>query len=207
MEQKLLDFVEAAGAWAYVLVFVFALLECAAFVGLLVPGESMVVFAGFLAGRGALELPLLLPAVWIGAVLGDNAGYWMGREVPRPWVLAHGGRLGITQGALEKAEDYFRRHGGKTVLFGRFIGFLRALAPFVAGSSRMPWPRFLGYNAAGAVLWSTAFTLLGFFAGESWHRIEDWLSNIGTSLGLAAVALFVAIKLIRRRRSGSRTEG
>jgi membrane protein DedA with SNARE-associated domain len=197
----LIDFVWSIGSWGYVVVFLGAALESAAFLGLLVPGESLVIVSGALASAGLFELPTLIAVVSAGAVVGDSIGYELGRRLGRPWLLRRGARVGFHRDRIEAVDAFFKRHGGKAVLIGRFIGFLRALAPFVAGSSRMPYGRFLAYNVAGAIRWTVACVFLGYFVGAAWPIAEKWVGRAGLVLGVVVVAV-AAWWLRRRHRKG-----
>jgi membrane protein DedA with SNARE-associated domain len=196
----LIGVVAGLGRWAYVAIFVGAALESAAFIGFVVPGETIVIFGGFLAASGALDLPPLIAAVSLGGIVGDNIGYELGRHLGRPWLLEHGRRFGLSVDAVARVDRFFERHGGKAVLLGRFVGVLRALAPFVAGSSRMPYPVFLVYNAAGAILWATAAVLAGYALGESWQVAERWMGRVNAVVGVVAVVVFVTLWQRARRR-------
>jgi undecaprenyl-diphosphatase len=200
--QYLLDLVVRLGTWSYAIIFAAAALECAAFLGLLVPGESVVLASGFFAHQGILNLDTVMAAVGLGATIGDNIGYYLGRRLGREWLLRHGSRFGIGNRRLQQVEVFFQRHGPKAVFFGRFIGFARALVPFVAGTSRMRYRQFLIYNALGAVLWTIGFVTLGYVLGASWQVAEKWIGR--TSLILAGVAALVAWIAWRRRRARSR---
>jgi membrane protein DedA with SNARE-associated domain len=198
------------GAWTYALVGALAFLEAAAFVGLVAPGEFALVFGGLIAGRGDIDLLPLIAVVWIAALAGDLASYGFGRAVGRAWAVRHGRRFGITPARLEWAEGYFAAHGGKTILVGRFVGIVRALAPFIAGTSRMPFRRFALVDAVGAGLWASAFSLLGFAFWQSLDRALE-LARRG-KLGLAivlvvALGAVAAHRLVRdpRSRHGVRT--
>ena len=151
------------------------MLESAAFLGLVIPGESLVLVAGFLAAQGALDLDVLIVAVAVGAAIGDSIGYEMGRQMGRPALLRYGGRFGLNEARVQSADDFFARHGSKAVFLGRFVGFARALVPFLAGSSHMAYRTFLPYNVLGAVLWASAVALLGYFLGASWQTAERWI--------------------------------
>jgi membrane protein DedA with SNARE-associated domain len=199
--QYLLDLVSSLGSWSYVIIFVAAALECAAFLGLVVPGESLVLASGFFAHQGILKLDAVMVAVALGATIGDNIGYYLGRRLGRDWLLRYGSRFGITTRRLHQAELFFQRHGPKAVFFGRFIGFARALVPFVAGTSRMRYRQFVIYNAFGAVLWAVGFVALGYVLGASWQVAEKWIGR--TSLILAGVLVLVAL-IVWRRRSSAR---
>jgi membrane protein DedA with SNARE-associated domain len=197
MLERLIDLVWSIGSWGYVAIFLGAALESAAFLGLLIPGESLVIASGVLASAGFFKLPTLIAVVSAGAVVGDSIGYELGRRLGRPWLLRRGRRLGFSRDRIEAVDAFFQRHGGKAVLIGRFIGFLRALAPFVAGSSRMPYGRFLTYNVAGAILWTLACVFIGYFLGAAWPIAEKWVGRAGLVLGVVVVA--VAAWWLRRR--------
>lgn len=188
----------ALGAWTYALVGVLTFLETGAFVGLLVPGETTVIVGGVIAGQGEIEIVPLIGLVWACAVLGDTTSFWVGRRLGRGFLLRHGPRLKITHERLEQVESYFARHGGKTVLIGRFIGLVRALAPFIAGSSGMRFTRFLPYSVIGTGLWSAAFCVLGFVFYRSFSQVAHIAGRATLGLGLV-VALIVGIVVLRRR--------
>ncbi len=189
MLDYLLGLVSRLGHWGYLIIFLAAALESAAFLGLFVPGESLVLVSGFLAAQGVLDLDGLIVTVALGATLGDSLGYELGRRLGRPWVELHGDRFGLSKQRLNRADAFFARHGGKSVFLGRFVGFARAVVPFLAGSSRMPYRQFLSYNALGAMLWATSFVLLGYFLGASWNRAEKWIGRASIILG--AIVFFI----------------
>jgi len=194
---RLLPLVAQWRAFVYVAVGVFAFLEASAFVGLLAPGETAVVFGGALASRAGFSPWGIAAAAALGAALGDSVGYELGHRLGRPWIATRSPPGSFRCRQLERAERLFADHGGKTVFFGRFVGFLRAFAPFIAGMSRMPYRRFVVFNVSGAVLWAAACTAIGWFAGANWERIERWVGIGGVALAVA-VALVVAV--VRRRR-------
>ena len=136
LEDVLLDVGRALGPWTYLVVGVLAFLETGAFVGLIAPGETTVIVGGVVAGQGEISLFVLIGITWACAVAGDLASYTAGRRLGRAWLLRHGERLKITEERLKQVEEFFERRGGSTILIGRFIGFVRALAPFIAGTSR-----------------------------------------------------------------------
>ena len=201
MTDVLLDLAWRLGHWAYGLVFLVAMLESAAFVGLIIPGETLTIFAGVLASAGVLRLPETIVAAALGAAVGDSMGYEMGRKLGRPWLMRHGERIGLHGGRLVQVDALFAHHGGKAVVVARFIGFLRALAPFIAGASRMPYPRFMLFNVLGAWLWAATFVTLGYVLGESWWVAERWVGRAGSIAGVVlAVACILWITTRRRRR-------
>jgi len=202
--QYLLDLVSRLGDWSYLIIFGAAMLECAAFAGLLVPGESVVLASGFFAHQGILELDALIAAVALGAVAGDNIGYLLGARLGREWLLKRGSRFGLRKKRLAQVEAFFQRQGPRAVFIGRFIGFARALVPFVAGASRMPYRRFVVADALGAGLWTVAFVALGYGLGASWQVAEKWISRSGLVLG-AVLLLGAAWFWVRRRRRRAET--
>lgn len=202
MQQYLLDLVTRLGTFSYAIVFLVAALECAAFLGLIVPGESVLLACGFLAHSGVLSVDAVIVAGVLGAITGDNAGYWMGHRLGEGWLLRVGSKLGVTRERLESTHDLFARHGAKAVFLGRFVGYARALVPFVAGTAGMPRRSFFIFNAAGALLWGTGIVLLGYGLGASWRVAELWLGRWSLAvLILSAVAVLVVLAR-RRLRQG-----
>ena len=199
MLHYLLDLVARLGHWAYLIIFLAATLECAAFIGLFVPGESLMLASGFFSQQGVLRLELVMVVGFIGAILGDNIGYQLGSRLGRDWLLRHGKRIGLRRSRLDRVDAFFKRHGAKAVFFGRFIGFARALVPFVAGASRMRYRQFLMYNALGAALWSAGFVLLGYFLGASWKVVEKWIGRSTLVLAGIAVVTLLGYWFWRRR--------
>jgi len=194
------DIAQALGAWTYALVGLLAFLETGAFVGLVAPGETVVIAGGVIAGQGEIQLLPLIGLVWICAVLGDSTSFYIGRRLGRPFLERHGPRVKITHERLEQVEGYFDRHGGKTILIGRFIGLVRALAPFIAGSSGFSYRRFIPYSIAGTGLWSTTFCVLGYIFWQSFDQVAHYAGQAIFGFGVT-VAVIVGIVVGYRRRS------
>jgi undecaprenyl-diphosphatase len=190
LESILTRLSDRLGAWTYLLVGVMAYLETAAFIGLVAPGEVAVIFGGFVAGQGRINPVALFFIVWFCACAGDSTGYLLGRRLGRGWALHHGPKIGVTEPRFEAVERFFNHHGGKTIIIGRFIGFVRAIAPFIAGASRLPYLRFLGASIIGAGAWSAAFVLLGYIGGRSLHRTIEYAKK--GNVGIIAFLVFVA---------------
>ncbi len=148
-KQTIENVAQALGPWTYLLVSAAAFLETGAFIGLVAPGETTVIVGGVIAGQGEIDLMPLIGLVWASCVLGDTASFFIGRRLGRGFLLRHGPKLRIDEQRLEHVESYFERHGGKTILIGRFIGLVRALAPFVAGTSGLPYRRFVPFSIIG----------------------------------------------------------
>ena len=194
--QLLTDLSDSLGAWTYALVAALAFLETAAFVGLVAPGETALVLGGVVAARGQVDLPLLLIAVWAAAAAGDLTSYLLGRRLGPDFLLARGARLGVTPRRLERVERFIQRHGPKAVLIGRFVGIVRAVAPFLAGASRLAPRRFIPWSLLGTLAWSALFTLVGYAFSHSFESAASTVSH--AALGgavLAAVALVVRAHL------------
>jgi membrane protein DedA with SNARE-associated domain/membrane-associated phospholipid phosphatase len=194
------DIAQALGAWTYALVGVMAYLETGAFVGLVAPGETVVIAGGVIAGQGEIELVPLIGLVWTCAVLGDTTSFYLGRRLGRRFLERHGPRVKITPERLTSVEGYFDRHGGKTILIGRFIGLVRALAPFIAGASGMPYRRFIPFSIVGTGLWSTAFCVLGYIFWRSFDQVAHLAGQAIFGFGLT-VGVIVGIVVAYRRRS------
>lgn len=194
------DVGQRLGKWTYLLVGALAFLETGAFVGLVAPGESAVLVGGVVAGQGEISIVTLIGLVWFCAAAGDLTSYTLGRRLGRGFLVRHGPRLKITEERLDTVEGYFDRHGGPTILIGRFIGLVRALAPFLAGASRMELRRFLAYDIVGAGLWSALFCLLGYFFWQSLGTVEKYIGRGAAAFsGLVAVGLAVVFAVRLRR--------
>jgi membrane protein DedA with SNARE-associated domain/membrane-associated phospholipid phosphatase len=203
--QDLLDDVSTTlGAWTYLLVGVFAFLETGAFVGLVAPGETVVILGGAVAGQGATSLYLTIALVWACAWGGDSVSFMIGRRLGRGFVIRHGPRVRITPERFAQVESYFSRHGGKTILVGRFVGLVRALAPFIAGSSGMRYGQFVPYSILGTGLWAATFALIGYFAARSLDRAAE-LAGQGTFLFgtvvVTVVVIVVAVRFLRQHEN------
>jgi undecaprenyl-diphosphatase len=207
-EQAIEDVGSTLGAWTYLLVGSLAFLESAAFVGLVAPGEVAVIFGGIIAGRGDINLFVLIVVVWFAAMAGDLAGYAFGRRVGRGWAVQRGHRFGLTEERLRWAESYFAVHGGKTIIVGRYIGIVRALTPFIAGTSRMPLRRFLVADFVGAGTWAATFCILGYLFWRSLDRALEYARagklGLGVVLALAVLA-FVCYRLVKHPEDRQRT--
>jgi membrane-associated protein len=191
---------EAVNPWGYALLFALTALEASAFVGLFVPGETALLLGGFFAYQGKLNLFLVIVVTVIGGVLGDSAGYEIGRHLGERMRRTWFGRK-IGEHRWDRARRYVREKGAKAVLLGRFVGILRALVPAVAGDSRMPYPKFLLWNVIGAIVWGPSVVIAGFLAGRSWRVIETYLSRGGLVLFVLIVVVFVATHFLRKRRT------
>jgi membrane-associated protein len=201
LEQALEDLSESLGAWTYALVAGLAFLETGAFVGLVAPGETAIVLGGVVAAQGGVSLPLMLLVAWVAAAAGDLTSYALGRRLGRRFLLAHGPRLGVTPKRLATVDGFFDRHGGKAILVGRFVGIVRAVAPFTAGASNLPLRGFLPWSLLGTAIWATAFTLLGYAFSDSFSQAAGALTHGAFALAIVAAAA-LTVRELRRRRLG-----
>ncbi len=190
--------------YGYLLVFMGVMLENSAMLGVIIPGETILIIAAFYAAQHSLNIYWIVVLAFTGAVIGDNIGYYIGRRGGRRFLLKYGKYFFVKRQRLQAVEKYFKQHGGKTIFIARFTAFLRALGAITAGSVKMPYREFFAYNVAGAALWSIVISLLGYFLGGNWKLVEKILRN----MGLAALALLVAgivgVVYVRRRRDMKR---
>jgi len=200
LQNLLEDISNTLGAWTYLLVGLFAFAETGAFVGLVVPGETVMLLGGAVAGQGAIDIYLLIAVAWFAAWLGDTTSFFLGRRLGRNFVLDHGPRVGISHERFEKVEDYFGRHGGKTIFIGRFISLVRAFAPFIAGSSGMQYRAFVPYSILGTGLWATAHILVGYFFSRSIETAGKYAAKGAFLLATLIVIVAGAIFLYRHFR-------
>jgi len=163
------------------------------------PGDVTLLVAGLLAHRGTLNLGLLIAVASVGAITGDSCGYFIGRYGGHKFIRRYGRYFFFKESHLEKTQRYFDAHGGKTILFGRFIAVVKSLGPVAAGIGRMPYTTFLFYNVIGSVLSVTLYLVLGYFFGASWQAISTWAGR-GAAVAFGAVVVAVAVIVIMRRR-------
>jgi membrane protein DedA with SNARE-associated domain/membrane-associated phospholipid phosphatase len=201
LQQALQDISSKLGSFTYVLVGLSAFIETAAFVGLVLPGETVVILGGALAGQGQTSVVLTIGVVWVAAIAGDSVSFLLGRRLGREFLLRYGPRVRITHERFARVESYFSRHGGKTIVIGRFIGLVRALAPFTAGSSGMRYGYYLPFCVLGTGLWAVTFVLIGYFASQSLDAAARTAGQGTLLFGIAVgviVAIVVAVRFLRR---------
>jgi membrane protein DedA with SNARE-associated domain len=184
------------GYWA---VFFGVMLENA---GVPVPGETILLIAGYFASTGKFHLGLVMLVAATGAVIGDNIGFAIGHHFGRNVLLRVGRFFFLTPKRFEYMENYFERHGNKTILVARFITGLRVFAALLAGASKMPWRVFIVFNVAGAVLWSVVITTLGYLFGQSLPLLVKWVGRSGTVLLISAIVIGIIVWRVRKHRQG-----
>ena len=184
--------IETYGYWT---LFGLVVLESS---GLPLPGETVLVIAAVYAGTThRLDIALVILAAAAGAVLGDNIGFWVGREFGLPLVLKYGRYIRLDERRLKLGHYLFLRHGGKIVFFGRFVAVLRTFAALLAGINRMPWRRFLLFNACGGILWAMLYGLGGYLLGDAVQRLAEPVGL--AAFGLAIIVVVAGWIALRRR--------
>ncbi len=194
-------FLQEYGNWVYAALFLVVFAETGLVFTPVLPGDSMLFVCGTLAGSGKMSLMVLLPLLIVAAILGDAVNYALGRT----WgVRLFSGRWRLQQKHLVQTEAFYRLHGGKTVIIGRFLPVIRTFVPFVAGTAKMGYFRFFGFNVSGALLWVGGLLSAGFFLGRlPW--VKSWLSPILVVLVvlslLPAAATFAQSYRARRKNA------
>src|SRR5271165_5456283 len=163
--------------------------------GIPMPGETVLVASAILAGQGQLHLLGVIAAAAAGAIIGDNCGYWVGRDFGFPIAYRFGRYVHLDERRLKLGQYLFLRHGGKIIFFGRFVAVLRAFAAFLAGVNRFNWERFFFYNAAGGIVWATIFGTGGYWLGKAF---ESYARPVGVAaLACAVIGSVLAARFIR----------
>jgi len=170
--------------------------------GLPVPGESILLFAAFVAySEGTIRLPLLIPLAILSAVVGDNLGYWVGARGGRPLLTRYQRFFHISQKTLDRGERAFARFGAPTVFLARFVFGLRIIAGPLAGVLRMPWNQFLLFNFLGATVWVCAISTIGALFGRHWDDVMRVMGEVNTVVLVAAGILVLGFWLRHRIKS------
>jgi membrane protein DedA with SNARE-associated domain len=172
------------GSLSYWIIFILAILEALPFIGLFVPGSFLGILLGFLSARGYMSLPLCIIFFAAGAIIGDAISYYLGLKGIKVF-----GKSGHKH--MKKAESFFKNHGGKSILFGRFSGPLRPFIPVGAGMFKMDHKKFQFWNVVSAFAWILVYALLGYFFGNAFGIIERWSKRIGTVVTIVVVILAI----------------
>lgn len=165
LDTHLLTLTQQYGVWIYAILFVIIFSETGLVVFPFLPGDSLLFVAGALCGIGALDFYILLPLLMLAAFSGDNTNYWIGRLIGKRLLKFGDSRL-IKHEHLDKTHAFYRKHGGKTIIFARFLPIVRTFAPFVAGIARMHYRLFMIFSALGSLAWIAFFVIGGYFLGN-----------------------------------------
>src|SRR5687767_1274631 len=193
--EKLLETVGTLGLFA----IVFA--ESGLLIGFFLPGDSLLFTAGLLASQGDLNFPVILVGCFIAAVAGDQVGYAFGRRVGPALFRRPDSRI-FRQEHVDRAREFFEKHGSKTIVLARFVPVVRTFAPIVAGVGRMEYRTFVTFNVIGGLLWAVGVTTLGFVLGESIPDIDKYLLPvIGLIVLLSLLPVVFEYRKARRERT------
>lgn len=176
--------------YGYYAVFFGVMLEN---LGIPVPGETILIIGGALTEVHLLNYPLLIILTVLGAILGDNLGYWIGAKGGRILLQKYGRFLFIREKQLLKVDEFFAKFGDITIFFARFISGVRVFGAIFAGAARMPWKRFLFFNSTGAIVWALTFGTLGYLFAHSIHSLGTyifWLELFIIILVIAVIVIF-----------------
>ncbi|HAV15151.1 MAG TPA: hypothetical protein DCX25_02385 [Candidatus Pacebacteria bacterium] len=195
------DLVELIKTLGYLGMFTIVFAESGLFFGFFLPGDSLLFTAGFLASQGFLNIWVLVPILVIGAILGDSTGYWMGRKFGN-WLMKQKDSFFFQKHHLLRAQKFYEKHGGKTLILARFMPAVRTFAPIVAGMANMHYNTFLSFNVIGGFGWAMGMTLLGYFLGSAIPDVDKYLLPI---VG-AIVVISVVPALLHMRADKSAEE-
>ncbi|OGH29689.1 MAG: hypothetical protein A3F30_02040 [Candidatus Levybacteria bacterium RIFCSPHIGHO2_12_FULL_37_12] len=183
------DLVPLVQAVGYLGIFAIVFLESGLLIGFFFPGDSLLFTAGFLASQGYLDIRVLIFGCFIAAVVGDSIGYYIGVKLgPKIFNKEHS--IFFHKKHLERAQKFYDKHGGKTIILARFIPVIRAFAPVVAGAGKMDYKRFVFFNFFGAVLWAIGVTLAGYYLGNLIPDVDKYLLPI---VGLIVIASILPV--------------
>lgn len=171
------DLVALIKTVGYLGVFGIVFAESGLLIGFFLPGDSLLFTAGFLASQGVLDIRILVPLLFVGAVIGDNVGYSFGYRVG-PRIFKRQESLFFHQDHLRKAQVFFEKHGGKTLILARFMPIIRTFAPILAGVGKMKYRTFFMYNVVGGALWTIGLTLTGYYLGKIIPDVDKYLLPI-----------------------------
>lgn len=200
IDQHLLDFIHQYGRWIYAILFLIIFVETGLVIMPFLPGDSLLLAAGALAAStGVMEPIPLIVLLSIAAILGDTVNYHVGKYIG-PRVFEMDSRL-IKKEHLLKTHEFFQKHGGKTIIFARFLPFFRTFAPFIAGAGDMNYKQFLFFNVVGALLWISSLVTLGYLFGNI-PFIKDNFSHV--ILGIIILSILPAVfEYFRNKRKSS----
>jgi membrane-associated protein len=199
LDRHLQGLVANYGVWVYLILFAIIYCETGLVVTPFLPGDSLLFVAGAVAAGGAIDVHTLFAVLTLASFSGDNTNYWIGRFAGPRLFRRSGSRL-LNPAHLERTQQFYERHGGKTIVIARFVPIVRTFAPFVAGMGRMIYPRFLSYSVAGSVLWIGSLTYAGYYFGNL-PFVRQNLSFV--IIGIVVLSLMPGLVEFLRSRSRS----
>ena len=199
LDKHLGDVIGAYGAWTYLLLFIIVFCETGLVVTPILPGDSLLFAAGALAATGALNAVYLFGLLAVAAIAGDTVNYAIGKSIG-PRVFRENIRF-IKQEYLFRTQEFYQRHGGKTIFLARFVPIIRTFAPFVAGVGTMTYRRFVAYNVFGGVVWTGLFTFAGFYFGSLPAVKENFTLVILAIIFISIMPILIEYLRHRRQRA------
>ena len=177
----------------YIGIFAVIFAESGFLIGILLPGDSLLFTAGFLASQGHLNIIILIIITLTAAIMGDSAGYWLGAKLG-PKIFSREDSLIFNRRHIQRTRDFYTKYGSKTIIIARFAPVIRTLAPLLAGVGSMQYSRFLAYNIVGGILWGIGLPLIGYFLGHAIPGIDRYiLPIIGGILVLSALPTLIHV--------------
>ncbi|MFI5781467.1 DedA family protein [Nocardia sp. NPDC051570] len=201
MDSLMHRILDISPVWVYVIVTLLVFAEDAIFIGFIIPGETAAVLGGVAASQHHVVLWAMILLVVAAAIVGDSVGYEVGKHLGTRLLGAS--ILDRHRGRLDKAQDFLARRGGWAVFLGRWTAFFRAVMPALAGTARMPYPKFLAYNATGGIVWGITFVVLGFVAGQSYEAVAK---TVGRTAAIVVVVLVIAALIVWKLRERHREQ-
>ena len=201
IDQHLTELAAQYGAWIYGILFLIIFCETGLVVMPLLPGDSLLFAAGSIAAIGKMNIHLMVVLLIIAAILGDAVNFVIGKYFGEKLFSNPNSKI-FKQSHLQKTQQFYAKHGGKTIILARFIPIVRTFAPFVAGMGHMTYHHFLAYNVIGGVLWVTIFSYLGYFFGNM-DIVKDNLSLVLVAIIVLSI-LPAIIEIIRHKRAANK---
>jgi membrane-associated protein len=197
IDEHLTVIIARYGLWTYAILFAIIFVETGLVVMPFLPGDSLLFAAGAFASKGALNPVVLTVLLSIAAVIGDTVNYWVGRYFGARAFTEN--RRFLNKRHLDRAQEFYERHGGKAIVFARFVPIVRTFAPFVAGVGAMNYPRFLFYNVTGGIIWITLFVWAGYFFGNIPAVEHNFELVIFAIIGLSVLPMVIEYWKERKR--------
>ena len=201
IDQHLTELAAQYGVWIYGILFLIIFCETGLVVMPLLPGDSLLFAAGSIAAIGEMNIHLMVVLLIIAAILGDAVNFMVGKFFGEKLFANPNSKI-FKQSHLQKTQQFYAKHGGKTIILARFIPIVRTFAPFVAGMGHMSYHHFLAYNVIGGVLWVTIFSYLGYFFGNM-DIVKDNLSLVLVAIIVLSI-LPAIIEIIRHKRAANK---
>lgn len=198
--EKLIEFLTSVmtGWYGYALLFGIVFAETGLLVGFLLPGDSLLFTVGVVAGAGHLDIVTIIILLTVAAIVGDGAGYYLGRSAG-PLVFSKPDSRWFKKEHLQRTREFYEKHGGKTIIYARFIPIVRTFAPFVAGVANMSYSRFLSFNVFGGIGWVVLLTMMGYYLGD-FEIVRKNFEKVILGIILISVAP-VVVEIFKSRKS------